>query len=107
MIPVERNNKTDVSIFEKEFGYKLPIEIVSYINIFWHPCISGYCNTKEAIVLFSVLMNEGDTSDDLLFYKNGLITMSREWREIGGDIQRYIPIANSLKELINNMDIRM
>lgn len=30
-------------------------EIDDYINLFWHPCIRGYCNTKESIVLFSVL----------------------------------------------------
>lgn len=79
-------------MFEKEFGYKLPLEIVSYINIFWHPYISGYSNVHECIVLFSVLKRKGDSGDDLLFYKNGLITMAREWAEIG-DIQEYIPIG--------------
>lgn len=83
--------------------------------------------------------NEGDSGDDVLFYENGLITMAREWKEIG-DIKKYIPIgwlgysstyvlyevknsnilienediegevgeepiASSLKELINNMEI--
>ena len=43
------------------------------INLFWHPCIRGYCNTKESIVLFSVLKKQGDSSDDILFYKNSLI----------------------------------
>lgn len=140
MIPVERKDETDMSLFEKEFGYKLPIEIIKYINIFWHPWISGCCNgVHEAIVLFSVLKREGDSCDDILFYKNGLITMAREWKEIG-DIQKYIPIgwlgysgsyvfyevkenniflekwdidgevdnipiAGSLKELINNLNI--
>ena len=138
---VEREDKTDLSVFEKEFGYKLPVEIEEYINEFWHPCISGYCNTEEAIVLFSVLKKTGDLVDDILFYKNSLITMSKEWEKIG-DIQKFIPIgwlsysggyvlyevssnniflenididgevenkpiANSLKELINSMDIRM
>lgn len=138
---VERKDKTDLSVFEKEYGYALPTEIEEYINLFWHPCISGYCNTKESIVLFSVLKKAGDTSDDILFYENSLITMSKEWRKIG-DVQKFIPIgwlgysggyvlyevsshniflenmdidgeieekaiANSLKELIDNMDIRI
>lgn len=31
---IERKDESDVSLFEKEFGYKLPTEIVSYINLF-------------------------------------------------------------------------
>lgn len=138
---IERKDETDVSIFEKEFGYKLPIEIERYINLFWHPCITGYSNINESIVLFSVLKKEGDSSNDILFYKNNLITMAKEWKKIG-DIQKYIPIgwlghsggyvlyevssskvflenkdvdgevgdkpiANSLNELLNNMEIRL
>lgn len=143
IIPIEREDETDISLFEKEFGYKLPDEIVDYINIFWHPYISGYLCVPECIVLFPVLKKEGDSSDDILFYENGLITMSKEWAEIG-DVQKYIPIGwlgysgghvlyevktgkifledmdadvdgrienkpiiNSLKELINNMDIKI
>ena len=141
VVLVEREDKTDLSVFEKEFGYKLPTEIEEYINEFWHPCVSGYCNTEEAIVLFSVLKKAGDSGDDILFYKNSLFTMAKEWEKIG-DIQKYIPIgwlgysggyvlyevssnnvflenididgevedkpiANSLKELINSMDIRI
>lgn len=89
---IERKDESDISLFEKEFGYKLPTEIVSYINIFWHPWISGYYNTKQAIVLFSVMNNEGDSSDDVLFYENGLFKMAREWKKIG-DIKKYIPIG--------------
>ena len=111
-----------------------------YINLFWHLCIRGYCNTKEVIVLFSVLKKEGDSSDDILFYKNSLISMAKDWEEMG-DIKKFIPIgwlgysggyvlyevsshniflenmdidgevedkpiANSLKELINNMQVQ-
>lgn len=89
---IERRDQTDLSVFEKEFGYKLPSEIEDYINLFWHPCVSGYYNTKEAVVLFSVLKEEGDSSNDILFYKNGLITMAKAWEEIG-DIQKFIPIG--------------
>lgn len=138
---LERTEKTDISIFEKEFGYQLPMEIERYINLFWHPCVSGYFNTEESIVLFSVLKKDGDSSEDILFYKNSLITMAKEW-EVIGDIQKFIPIgwlgysggyvlyevnsnnvflenididgevedkpiAGSLKELINNMEIRV
>lgn len=138
---VERMEETDVSIFEKEFGYQLPIEIERYINLFWHPSVRGCSSTQESIVLFSVLKKDGDSNEDILFYKNSLITMAKEWETIG-DIQKFIPIgwlgysggyvlyevnsnnvflenmdidgevedkpiANSLKELINNMEIRM
>lgn len=92
IIPLERGTKTNVSLFDKEFGYHLPDEIADYINMFWHPCISGYVYTSECIVLFSVLKKEGDSDDDILFYRNSLISMVREWAE-SGDIQRYIPIG--------------
>ena len=127
-------------LFEKEFGYKLPVEIEEYMNVYWHSCISGYCNTEEAIVLFSGLKKAGDPSDDIVFYENGLLAMAKEWEKIG-DIQKFIPIgwlgysggyvlyevssryiflenididgevedrpiAGSLKELIDCMDIR-
>lgn len=138
---LERKDETDLSLFETEFGYKLPPEIENYINLFWHPCISGYSNAKEAIILFAVLKEEGDSSNDILFYKNSLITMAKDWEEIG-DIQKFIPIgwlghsggyvlyevssnkvflenmnidgeveetpiANSLKELINSLYIKI
>lgn len=139
IVPIERYNKSNIGIFKDEFGYELPLEIADYINIFWHPYISGYFATKEAIILFSVLKKEGDTVDDILFYENNLISLARQWAEIG-NIQKYIPIgwlahsgsyvlyevksnkifiedlnvdgeveneaiANSLKELIFNMNI--
>ena len=85
------------------------------------------------------MKKEGDSSDDILFYKNGLISMAKDWEGIG-DIKKFIPIgwlgysggyvlyevsshniflenmdidgkvedkpiANSLKELINNMNV--
>ena len=81
-------------------------EINDYINLFWHPCIRGYCNTKESIVLFSVLKKEGDSSDDILFYENSLISMAKDWENmyVDGEVEDK-PIANSLKELINNMNV--
>ena len=136
---VKRKDETDLSVFEEKYGYTLPTEINDYINLFWHPCIRGYCNTKESIVLFSVLKKEGDSSDDILFYENSLISMAKDWEKMG-DIKKFIPIgwlgysgeyvlyevsshniflenmdidgevedkpiANSLKELINNMNV--
>lgn len=139
IVPVERKDRTNVDLFRKEFGYELPIEIENYINMFWHPHISGYFTTTDTIILFCVLKKEGDSADDILFYENNLITMARQWAEMG-DIEKYIPIgwlaysgtyilyevksnkifiedmdidgevqqepiADSLKELISNMDI--
>lgn len=46
---VKRKDETDLSVFEEKYGYTLPTEINDYINLFWHPCIRGYCNTKELL----------------------------------------------------------
>lgn len=88
----ERTDKTDISLFKKEFGFQLPDDIAKYINIFWHPSIYGYLFDSECIVLFSVLKKEGDSCDEVLFYKNGLMEMARNWDEVG-DINKYIPIG--------------
>lgn len=103
---IKRKDETDLSVFEEKYGYTLPTEISDYINLFWHPCIRGYCNTKESIVLFSVLKKEGDSSDEILFYENSLISMAKDWEnmDIDGEVEDK-PIANSLKELINNMNV--
>ena len=87
---VKRKDETDLSVFEEKYGYTLPT----------------YCNTKEFIVLFSVLKKEGDSSDDILFYENSLISMAKDWEkmDIDGEVENK-PIANSLKELINNMNV--
>lgn len=90
--PIVRTDKTDVSFFEKKFGFQLPDEITKYINIFWHPYISGYLLDSESIVLFSVLKKEGDSSNDVLFYKNGLMDLANHWAE-DGDINKYVPIG--------------
>lgn len=43
---------------------------------------------------------------DILFYENSLISMAKDWEEmdIDGEVEDK-PIANSLKELINNMNV--
>lgn len=92
IIPIERKTETDVLLFAKEFGYSLPEEIAEYINIFWHPWISGYGCDPECIVLFSVLKKQGDSDDDILYYINSLIPLAKEWAE-NGDIHCYIPIG--------------
>lgn len=43
-------------------------------------------------MLFSVLKKEGDSSNDVLFYKNGLIDLANHWAE-DGDINKYVPIG--------------
>lgn len=35
---------------------------------------------------------EGNSSDDILFYKNNLISMAEDWEEMG-DIKKFIPIG--------------
>ena len=35
---------------------------------------------------------EGDSSDDILFYKNNLISKAEDWEEMG-DIKKFIPIG--------------
>ena len=53
--PVRKTEVTDLTPFQKEFGTDVPAEIEKYINEYWHPCIYGYQNLPECIVLFSVL----------------------------------------------------
>ncbi len=52
------------------------------------------------------MKKEGDSSDDILFYENSLISMAKDWENmyVDGEVEDK-PIANSLKELINNMNV--
>ena len=52
------------------------------------------------------MKKEGDSGDDILFYKNSLISMAKDWENmyVDGEVEDK-PIANSLKELINNMNV--
>lgn len=52
------------------------------------------------------MKKEEDSSDDILFYENSLISMAKDWEkmDIDGEVENK-PIANSLKELINNMNV--
>lgn len=76
---IQRNSKTNVTNFMFEFGYKLPDDVCDYVNLYWHPWISGYVSLPECIVLFSVLKHEDESDDDILYQRNGLISMAREW----------------------------
>ena len=67
-------------------------------------------NQDSVTIKFSlgklVLKKEGDSSDDILFYENSLISMAKDWENmyVDGEVEDK-PIANSLKELINNMNV--
>lgn len=52
------------------------------------------------------MKKEGNSSDDILFYENSLISMAKDWENmyVDGEVEDK-PIANSLKELINNMNV--
>ena len=69
-------------------------------------------NQDSVTIKFSlgklVLKKEGDSSDDILFYENSLISMAKDWENmyVDGEVEDK-PIANSLKELINNMNVIM
>jgi hypothetical protein len=89
---IDRKENTSVELLEKELGYKLPTEIEIYINYCWHPSICGYYGSSECIVLFPVLKKQGDSSDDILKYQDGILTMVKEW-EKNGCVNKYIPIG--------------
>lgn len=89
---INRNSATDLLIYEKETGIELPKDIQEYINVCWHPYISGFYKVPECIILFSVLKRKGDNDNDILFYKDGLITMTKEWEKYNNE-HLYIPIG--------------
>ncbi len=89
---IKRAELTDITCFKDRFGIALPLEIERYINEYWHAWIYGYCNIAECIVLFSVLKREGDSVNEVIYYKNSLMDLSNRWSKIG-NIYKYIPIG--------------
>lgn len=91
---IEKKEKTDMSLFEQEFGYKMPDEIENYLNAYWHPGIFGFYKFHECICLFAVVKYENESADDILFNGNGIIYQAKKWKAVfGGDINSYIPIG--------------
>ena len=107
---VKREDKTDLSVFEEKYGYTLPTEINDYINLFWHPCIRGYCNTKEweemGDIKKFIPIGWLGYSGRYVLYEVSSHNIFLENLDIDGEVEDK-PIANSLKELINNMNVIM
>ena len=70
---VPRTAKTDTEPFRERFGFRLPDDIVDYINLFWHMSIygaydcfkqiengDGYYKFDEGLVLFPVLAKDSN-----------------------------------------------
>ena len=105
---VPRTTHTDFAPFRDKFGFELPDDVKDYINLFWHPCISGaydcykqneeggYYKFDEGPVLFSVLKHIGETDDDVLFQKYGVYDLTAELYEDYeecGEVREYISIG--------------
>lgn len=93
---IEKKDKTDVSLFEKELGYKLPQDIEEYLNSYWRPGIFGYDKfyEYECICLLGVIKYENENADDVLFNKKGIVHLAKLWRDdFGGNVNEYLPIG--------------
>ena len=91
---LERDKLTDLSLYKKEFGYSLPEEVADYINSCWHSYICGYYKGKgQCIYLCAVFQKEGETCDSLLYRLQGIFQLTKQWKEYGGDIARYVVIG--------------
>ena len=90
----ERKSSTSLDLFEKEFGYKLPDDVVDLINLFWHTEIYGYYKITECIILFSCHNHLTESDSDILLQKGGIIELARSWRaDYKGDINHFLPIG--------------
>ena len=94
---VDREEQTDLSLYEKEFGYPLPEEVAEYVNCCWHSYITGYYKgdrkSRRCITLCAAFQKEGENCNELLYEWKGIIGITKEWEEEGGDVQRYIGIG--------------
>lgn len=138
---IPKDIKTNLTSIENKLSYSLPLDIIEYIDLFWHPCVKGFYKIQESIILFSVIKYDNETDDAFLYHKCGIMDMINTLEKIsGGEQKRYLPIgwtgysggyilydlktgmiyeedfdnvgmpseeplANSLKELISNLNI--
>lgn len=98
--PVERLHKTDCSVFKKKYGYDLPDEIEDYINLFYHSHIFGYIDLaicSECIVLFPVLKYQGESENNIIFQKCGLMNICEDTIKCDIDVNmnRFITIGHT------------
>lgn len=107
-ILVPRTAQTNFAPFRERFGFELPDDIKDYINLFWHPYISGaydcykqneeggYYQFDEGPVLFSVLKHIGESDDDVLLHKYGVYDLTAELYddyEECSEVKEYISIG--------------
>ena len=90
---VPRTTKTNFEPFRSRFGFELPDDIKSYINLYWHSYIEGaydcykqdengeYYKFDEGPILFPVLKHNHETDDDVLFQKNGVYDLTEQLYE--------------------------
>lgn len=91
---ITKSSEVNLTIIEKTLGFVPPLDILEYMNLFWHPCIKGFYKIEESIVLFSVIKYDNESDDDFLYHKYGLLDMAKSWKETaGGDLKRYLPIG--------------
>lgn len=80
----------DLSPFGERFGYELPDEIKEYMSLYRHPHIvgcydcmqeneNGCYKFDDSLVLFAVMKHKGESDDDILFHKYGIIDLTEEW----------------------------
>lgn len=114
---IPRTTKTDFSPFRDRFGYELPDEIKEYMSLYWHPCVDGaydcmqqnekgYYKFDDSIVLFSVMKNNNESDDDVLFHKYGIIDLTEEWlKSCKEDAESQPELAEFAKEAIDYIPI--
>lgn len=87
---ISRTAAMDLSPFVERFGYELPDEIKEYMSLYLHPHIAGCYDCMQenekgqykfddSLVLFAVMKHKGESDDDILFQKYGIIDMTEEW----------------------------
>lgn len=92
--PVSCTEMIDFEPFIAEFGFELPDEIKDYMCFYWHTYISGYVKEYRLgdLVLFPVLKLENDSADEVLFYENGVIGLTKKWYGVS-DEKGYVAIG--------------
>lgn len=95
----KRPRPIDLSIYENEFGIKLPDEVKTLINTYRYPCIYGFTEqerfSSEAVFLPHVCRYKEGDDEGFLSQDLGLSDLARDWLDSEGDIKRYLPIGSS------------
>ena len=69
---IPKSSEANLTIIEKTLGFVPPLDVLDYMNLFWHPCIKGFCKIVECVFIDTKILKvvfDKKTGVDLIAFR--------------------------------------